>query len=309
MSDLLLIGGWDRLSLVAGRLHAAGHAVMLAPEAGDGLKLNGERKFHLAIAEVASTALLAAIAEVVRRMGCPWIALDGDTLIAEAFAAGAVSVLPAGADTDLVERTASSLLMRLGAENETPRWRPGGQSRRRYRNGDTVLWSPGQVLLVEMGAVAQTALHADGTEVLLGFVPAGGLVVAPREDLFAPTLHACSESEVTALPWSEAIRLNRFVERLRDQLTLAEAWSAAQARPHLDDRLMGIFELLARQLGRPHPKGSLIDLRITHLQLAQAVGATRSTVTRLLARLRRGGRLSRAGDPGGERWIVHASSP
>jgi CRP-like cAMP-binding protein len=305
MSDLLLIGPWERLGPVAGRFHAAGHAVLLAAEAAPALAQVEGRRFHLAVAEVASSAGLAAVTEVVRRAGCPWLALDGDALISEAYASGAVSVLPARADPELVEQAAMSLLARFGGQDAAlaPR-SPGANRRRRFRAGDSIPVGRGQVLLVEEGVLAKTALEADGGEILLGFVAAGSLALEPQEDLLAFSLSACTDAEIAALSWEEAMLLPRFPERLRDQLAWAQAWSAAQARPHLDDRLSGILELLARQFGRSHPQGVLVDFRVTHSQLAQAVGSTRSTVTRLLARLRRSGRLFVTGLGGGERWIV-----
>lgn len=307
VSALLLIGSWKCLSPVACRLHAHGHAVLMAEAAAGAWASAAGQRFQLAIAEVATPDDLAAVTELVRRAGCPWLALDAATLITEAFESGAVSVLPAQAEPALVERAALSLLARLGAEDEAAKARtPVPGSRRRYRAGDPLPFSPGQMILVEEGVLARMALHEDGTEVLLGFVGPGGLVAEPREDLFTPALFACSEAEVSALPWEEAMRQSLFPERLRDQLTWSEAWSAAQARPHLGERLKGIIELLARQFGRPHVHGILIDFRVTHAQLAQAIGATRSTVTRLLAGLRRSGWLQGTSDSGGEKWIVRA---
>jgi CRP-like cAMP-binding protein len=305
-AELLLVGPWECLSPLAARFHAAGHSVLLVPEAAgaDG-RLDG-RTFHLGIATVESGDGAAAVRDLMGRTGCPWLALSAGASMADAYASGAVSVLPDDVAPELVERTASTLIARLGGASAARASRPPAARRRRYRSGDPVTWRPEQVLLVEEGTLARMALLADGTEVLLGFVVAGDLVVEPREDLFAPSFLACSEVEVTVLPWEAAARVSGFSTRLRDQLAWTEAWLAARSCPHLEDRLTRILELLARQFGRPHPEGTLVDVRVTHAQLAQAVGATRSTITRLLARLRRAGRLSTAHDGGGERLIVRA---
>jgi CRP-like cAMP-binding protein len=306
-AELLLIGPWELLSPLAARFHAAGHSLLLVPEAANAdCQLDG-RKFHLTIAAVESPEGVAAVRGLMRKAGCPWLALDAGTAMAEAYASGAVSVLPEKADPELVEHAASALLARFGPAPTAKPPRSPAARRRRYRGGDPVTWSPEQVLLIEEGALARVALLADGTEALLGFAVAGDLVVEPREDLFAPALFACSEVEVTALPWEAAMRLDRFSARLRDQLAWTEAWLAARSCLHLEDRLTSILGLLARQFGRPHPQGVLVDFRVTHAQLAQAVGATRSTVTRLLARLRRRGWLLTAHDTGGERLIVRSS--
>ena len=82
---------------------------------------------------------------------------------------------------------------------------------------------------------------------------------------------------------------------MRRRLQQLEAWAAMQARPHLDQRVLGLLSLLAEQFGRPHPQGTLIDVRITHAQLAAAAGATRTTITRTLGDLRTRGLLATVG--------------
>ena len=60
-----------------------------------------------------------------------------------------------------------------------------------------------------------------------------------------------------------------------------------------------MLSVLAEQFGCPYQRGVLIDVRLTHDQLASATAATRATVTRALGQLRRRGAIwtvnSRAG--------------
>jgi hypothetical protein len=67
--------------------------------------------------------------------------------------------------------------------------------------------------------------------------------------------------------------------------------------------------LLAEQFGRPHPQGSLVNVRLTHAQLATAVGATRGTVTRTLNDLRAREALSVVATPEGERFCLRDREP
>ncbi len=48
---------------------------------------------------------------------------------------------------------------------------------------------------------------------------------------------------------------------------------------------MGIYDL-AKKHGIRDAHGTIIDLKITHQELAEMVGTSRETVTRVLARLR-----------------------
>jgi CRP-like cAMP-binding protein len=94
------------------------------------------------------------------------------------------------------------------------------------------------------------------------------------------------------------------MDRLRMRILVMEAWVAIQARPYLDDRILGLLELLAEQFGVPCAEGRLIDLRLTHAQLATAVGATRSTVIRIVRELRVGGAVVTIGAGERERFCL-----
>ena len=69
-------------------------------------------------------------------------------------------------------------------------------------------------------------------------------------------------------------------------------------------RLLGVLALLAEQFGEACSEGTLIDVRITHAQLAAAIGATRATVTRLLGPLRRNGLVLTVQSAAGERFCL-----
>ena len=175
---------------------------------------------------------------------------------------------------------------------------------RRYAREALILAERDAVIEVREGVVALSVLHPDGTEVLLGLHGPGQILVGHPEDSCCLQLVAHTDVVVGLRPWAVAAARPGFPERLRARLRQMEAWSAAQARPGLDQRLLGILGLLAEQFGVPHPEGTLIDVRITHAQLAAAVGATRTTVTRLLGDLRARGLLTTAGAGGGERLCL-----
>jgi CRP-like cAMP-binding protein len=51
--------------------------------------------------------------------------------------------------------------------------------------------------------------------------------------------------------------------------------------------------LLAKKFGREVAQGILIDLRLTHQEISEAMGITRITVTRLMCRLEEEGIIDR----------------
>jgi len=163
---------------------------------------------------------------------------------------------------------------------------------RHFRQGDPIYLQDDTVLEVLEGVVSLTAFHADGAAVLLGLFGPGQLLPGHPAAGCAIELVAHTEAEVRMHPWSEALRRPELMERLRCRLRQMEAWASMQAHPHLEQRLLGILGLLAGLFGKPHPRGLLIDVRLTHAQLASAARGTRATVTRLLSRLRRRGLLA-----------------
>jgi hypothetical protein len=64
----------------------------------------------------------------------------------------------------------------------------------------------------------------------------------------------------------------------------------------LGDRLLLELQALAQDFGRPTPGGTRIDLRVTHLHLAQLVGGSRAAVCRALGDLVDHGRLAVHGE-------------
>ena len=69
---------------------------------------------------------------------------------------------------------------------------------------------------------------------------------------------------------------------------------------NVEARLCEVLIKAADRWGVPTPKGTLISAPITHLEIAQAIGSTRETVTLTLGTLRRAGLL----DVAGRRLIV-----
>jgi CRP-like cAMP-binding protein len=176
--------------------------------------------------------------------------------------------------------------------------------RHHYKAGERIVLGPESVLEVISGAVALTILHEDGAEVLLGLFGPGQVLAGHPKETSCLQLYALGKTAVWVQPWSTAVLQPGFADRLRERLRSLEDWAAMQARPSIERRLLGILSLLAEQFGRPTSEGVQIGVAITHTQLASAVGATRSTVTRLLGRLRRRGLLIAVRQGRGERYCL-----
>ena len=229
-----------------------------------------------------------------------WNRSDDPTRGSAAYHAGALAVLPADATAPVLLQSVRNALAALAPAPLA------GEGERRYAREELITLPSEAILEVRAGVVAQTVIHDDGSEVLLGLCGPGQILTGHPEDSCCLQLVAHTDAVVSVRRWDEAIAHPAFVDRLRARLRQMEAWSAMGARHYLDQRVVGVLDLLAEQFGRPQGDLILIDVRITHAQLAAAVGATRTTVTRILGDLRTRGYLTTVGSGANERFCLRA---
>jgi CRP-like cAMP-binding protein len=231
----------------------------------------------------------------------PWLLWNrsGDEdLTVAAYHAGAQAVLPAATPKNVVNQALFNLINLCESAKQIIQLR-------RYQRGDTIFLDPETVIRIESGVVSIWMVHKDGVEVLLGLSGPGQILVTHPPDECFIQFSAHTNCELSVMDWDTAERQPNFTVQLRARLRQMEAWAAMQARPYLDQRLYGVLGLLAEQFGQPNEQGVIINVRITHAQLASAIGSTRTTITRLLGELRNSGKLSLIGSAGKEYFCLH----
>jgi CRP-like cAMP-binding protein len=222
----------------------------------------------------------------------PWLAWNQTSepqVTSKAYQAGARSVFPNETPMNVIVETIQRTMRELVESNHRVE---KARVYRTYRRGELILLEADAVLHLEDGILATTMIHQDGVEVLLGLSGKGQVVVAHPDDNCHIQIVAHTESRVLIEPWEAAAGQPHFPAKLRARLQQMEGWAAMQARPLLQQRVLGLLGLLAEQFGAPSKDGIIIDVRITHGQLAAAVGATRTSITRVLSELRAQGRIS-----------------
>ena len=220
----------------------------------------------------------------------PWLAWDqtGDPqAISKAYQAGARAVFPKETSMNVILETVQRAMGELLESRKDTKPR----AQRTYRRGELILLEADAVLHVEDGILATTMIHQDGVEVLLGLSGKGQIVVAHPDDNCHIQIIAHTEAKVKIEPWDVAANEPGFLAKLRARLQQMEGWAAMQARPSLQQRVLGLLGLLSEQFGVASKQGILIDVRMTHGQLAAAVGATRTSITRVISELRAQGRV------------------
>lgn len=303
---LLLLGSWSPAFNVVEQLHRAGYSLTLQRDAHTVTDLNIFGAFNLVLAAINPNQPLEPLLSRLSSLPLPWLAWMPEpdpTIQAQAYRAGALAVMSGLTPTVTVPLVRNALAALNHPVHRRLTLDPITRQRD-YRDGDLILLDADDVLEVQQGVVALMACHSDGLETLLGLYGPRQWVVMHPNDECGLQLVAHTHATLNIYQWVEAVQQPLFTERLRAQLQQLEAWAVRLAHPHTEQRILGILELLAEQFGRPHAQGMLLEVRLTHQQLASAVGATRQTVTRLLGQLRALSQLAVVETPQGERFCL-----
>lgn len=142
---------------------------------------------------------------------------------------------------------------------------------------------------IEAGVVRTVTWLEDGTVVTLGLWGAG--------DVVGRSLSALEPYQIEALTSVEAVLTS--TERLSDPALLlahiqqAEAFTLIRSHRRVEDMLLKLLVWLSKRFGREVEQGHLIELRLTHQDLAELLGTTRVTITRVLKQFEQQGLIQR----------------
>lgn len=141
--------------------------------------------------------------------------------------------------------------------------------------------------IVCRGVIQLTTLQPNGNEVLLGLIGPSMPLGMPMTDMNPYQATALTDVDVLWLSLAEIESSPKLAAGLFRHMTLrvrqAETWLALSGMRPVSERLRHLLTLLAQQLGQVHGESSIrLTVRLTHEQLANAIGTTRVTVTRLL---------------------------
>lgn len=155
-----------------------------------------------------------------------------------------------------------------------------------YTAGSPIPLRPDELLIVCRGVIHLFTIQTDGSETLLGLAGPSmpvGLSLTTVDPYWASAL-----SDVDLLPLSlteiesSPVLAMGILRHLTRRLQQAEAWLSITGQRLVADRLRCLLYLIADEFGQVEPSGIRIPVRLTHHQLATAIGTTRVTVTRLL---------------------------
>jgi CRP/FNR family cyclic AMP-dependent transcriptional regulator len=177
---------------------------------------------------------------------------------------------------------------------------------RRYPRNTTIVEEglPGDYMyIIREGRVKVTKLSEDGREKILEFLDAGSFVGemallerAPR----SASVKTLAPVRMLALSRNDFLSLLRrspdlglaVIEVLCSRLRTQNDQSSALSFQRVKDRTKGLLQRLAKS---EHADGTLSTPTLTHQQIADMIGTSRETVTRVVKELKQEGWLDQEG--------------
>lgn len=144
--------------------------------------------------------------------------------------------------------------------------------------------------LLKAGAVRTLTYLEDGTAIALGLWSAGDIVGKFLSNAEPYLIEAVNDVEAVCISLSD---WQPPVDVITSYLKHAEALMVVRTHRRAEAALLGLLQWLANRFGLQLERGCLIDLKITHQDLADFSGLSRVTVTRLLRQFEEQGLIYR----------------
>ena len=180
-----------------------------------------------------------------------------------------------------------------------------GSNQESIERGKTIFF-PGdpaeKVYLLRRGAVRLSRVYESGEEITVALLRENSLfgvlslLTGQRSDRF---YHAVAFTRVEMVT-APATSVRRAIEQdasvgllllqgLSSRILQTETMIETLTHRDMSSRLVSFLLVLCRDFGVPSSEGITIDLRLSHQAIAEAIGSTRVTITRLLGDLRNEG--------------------
>lgn len=192
--------------------------------------------------------------------------------------------MPALPACDSAEAIPRDLRQRLEIAYQT-------QSLRTFASGQSIPLGSETIWLVYRGVVLLNTDYDNGDESLLGLVTPYQPFGRPLSQVSPYQAIALTPVDVFGMPWQDVERSSDLawdlLNGMNRRLQQSERLLALMGQRRVEDRLRQFLQMLQEDLSQPLPQGDRLRIRLTHQHLANALGTTRVTITRILGQLRR----------------------
>ncbi|MBD2663390.1 putative Transcriptional Regulator, Crp/Fnr family [Richelia sinica FACHB-800] len=143
---------------------------------------------------------------------------------------------------------------------------------------------------IETGFVRTFTYLEDGTTVALGLWGPGDMVGTAFSQVKPYQIECLTKVEVNLIPLGE---YSEIAQTLLHHIQQAEELMIIRSYKKVETMLIKLLAWLSKKFGSEVEKGRLIDMRLTHEDLAEMIGSTRVTITRILGQLEQEGLIDR----------------
>jgi CRP-like cAMP-binding protein len=147
-----------------------------------------------------------------------------------------------------------------------------------------ILWQ------IEKGFVRTFTYLEDGTTVALGLWGPGDTIGKALSKIEPYQMECLTKVEVITFPIEEWYQPQ---ETLLAHIQQAEELMVIRSYRKVDTMLIKLLAWLSKKFGSEVEQGRLIDMRLTHEDLAEMLGSTRVTITRILGQFEEEGLIDR----------------
>ena len=163
-------------------------------------------------------------------------------------------------------------------------------SQRTFGRHDLLPLRPDGLWQIERGAVRSLTWSEQGTATTLGYWGVKDVVGQPLSSIQPYQIECLTPVTASYIPvqqWAQVLEaIFRHIHQVEELLCIVR-------QEGVYNRLLQLLIWLSRKFGHPIEQGQLIDLRITHQDIAEVLGTTRVTVTRLISRFEQEGIIYR----------------
>ncbi len=142
---------------------------------------------------------------------------------------------------------------------------------------------------IESGSVRSLTWSEDGSIISLGFWGEGDVVGQPLTRVNPYQVECLSDVEVYRVEFDQCFDIKAV---MLSHIHQAQEFVRIR-NGNIHQRMINFLDWLAFKFGRTSPQGEvIIPLRLTHQEIAEVLGTTRVTVTRLLNQFQEEGMIS-----------------
>lgn len=167
---------------------------------------------------------------------------------------------------------------------------PDNLKYRTFLLNELILLEPDCYWLIQQGVVKTSAWTEEGMAISLGYWGIGDLIGQPLSLVYPYEVRCVTSVRASCIPVSQS---HQITSSIQHQIRQTEKFLSILRTETIEPRLRRILLWMANKFGREVEIGRVIELRLTHQDLAEIVGATRVSITKTINKLEQEGFLSR----------------